>query len=149
MAGRRDDLVIRLAQVRDAGSIAALSHQLGYPVPEEEMERRLQQICGDPGHAVYVAEAPQGGIVGWVHIAMRRLLEADVHGEIGGLVVDETHRRCGVGRLLMERAERWARTKGCVAVRLRSNVLREGAHEFYERIGYRKVSTQAAFRKDL
>jgi GNAT superfamily N-acetyltransferase len=149
MAGGRDDPVIRRAEVGDAGLIAALSHQLGYPVPEKEMEHRLRQICGDPGHAVYVAEEPRGRIVGWVHIAVRRLVEASLHGEIGGLVVDEMHRRRGIGQLLMRRAERWARLKGCAAVRLRSNVLREGAHQFYEQIGYRRISTQAAYRKDL
>ena len=74
---------------------------------------------------------------------------ADPQAEIGGLVVDEDHRCCGVGRLLMQQAEQWAREKGCSEVYLRSNVVREGAHAFYEGIGYSSAKTSMAFRKAL
>ena len=36
----------------------------------------------------------------------------------------------------MEQAEAWTRQSGGRAVCLRSNVVREGAHEFYRRLGY-------------
>lgn len=49
----------------------------------------------------------------------------------------------------MERAERWAREQGCWAIYLRSNVVREGAHAFYERLGYERVKMQLALRKAL
>jgi GNAT superfamily N-acetyltransferase len=74
---------------------------------------------------------------------------ADPQTEIGGLVVDESYRRRGVGRLLMEQAERWAREKGCGAICLRSNVVRKDAHAFYERIGYSNVKTSRVFHKIL
>jgi GNAT superfamily N-acetyltransferase len=50
---------------------------------------------------------------------------------------------------LLARAERWAREKGCRAIGLRSNVIRDRAHAFYERHGYKHVKTQKSFRKDL
>ena len=55
----------------------------------------------------------------------------------------------GIGKLLMERAEMWAREHGCKIVSLRSNVIRERAHAFYERLGYKHVKTQKSFRKVL
>ncbi len=140
---------IRLAKAGDAGRIAVLCQQLGYPASQEQVQRRLHQIQQDESHVVYVAEQSDGHVVGWVHVCVRQLVVADPQIEIGGLVVDESYRHCGVGRLLMEQAERWAREKGCWAVYLRSNIVRKGAHAFYERIGYSNVKTSRVFRKVL
>lgn len=139
---------IRLARAGDAEHIAALCQQLGYPATQEDVQRRLNQIQQDEQHAVYVAELP-GHVSGWVHVYVCQLIVADPQAEIGGLVVDEDYRRCGVGRLLMQQAEQWAREKGCWAVYLRSNVVRKDAHAFYEGIGYSNVKTSMAFRKAL
>jgi len=51
--------------------------------------------------------------------------------------------------MLMAQAERWAQEKGCQAVLLRSNAIREGAHAFYEGIGYENIKTSKTFRKAL
>jgi GNAT superfamily N-acetyltransferase len=139
---------IRLACAGDEERIAILCQQLGYPASQEEVRRRLNQIQQDDQHTVYVAEL-SGYVVGWVHVHFCQLLVADPQAEIGGLVVDEGHRRCGIGRLLMQQAEQWAREKGCWAVYLRSNVVRKDAHAFYEGIGYSNVKTSTAFRKAL
>jgi len=61
----------------------------------------------------------------------------------------EGHRSAGAGKLLLDEAERWAREHGCSAVNLRSNVIRERAHQFYLRNGYEHYKTQKAFRKKL
>jgi GNAT superfamily N-acetyltransferase len=140
---------VRLARAGDAERIAVLCQQLGYPASQEQVQRRLHQIQQDESHAVYVAEQPDGHVVGWVHVLVRQLVVADPQAEIGGLVVDEGYHRRGVGRLLMEQAERWAHEKGCWAVHLRSNIVRKGAHAFYERIGYSNVKTSQVFRKVL
>lgn len=140
---------VRLARAGDAERIAVLCQQLGYPASQEQVQRRLDQIQQNGGHALYVAEQSDGHVVGWVHVCVRQLVVADPQAEIGGLVVDEGYRCRGVGRLLMEQAERWARGKGCWAVYLRSNVVRKGAHLFYERIGYSNIKTSLVFQKAL
>jgi GNAT superfamily N-acetyltransferase len=144
-----DQATIRLASAGDAGRIAVLCQQLGYPASQEQVRRRLHQIQQDEDHAVYVAEQADGQVVGWVHVLVRQLVVADPQTEIGGLVVDESYRRHRVGRLLIEQAERWAREKGCWAVYLRSNIVRRDAHAFYERIGYSNVKTSRVFHKIL
>ncbi len=101
----------------------------------------------DPDDAVWVAETAEARVIGWVHVSVRRLVESDPEAEIGGLIVDEEHRGSGAGRLLMERAEQWARAKGLPSVYLRSNVVRQAAHAFYRKLGYQVVKTQHAFRK--
>ncbi len=99
-------------------------------------------------HAIFVAES-SGTIVGWLHVLVAHSLLTDTAAEIAGLVIDERCRSCGIGQLLMEQAEQWARNRGCRSVRLRSNVVRSRAHAFYERLGYRVLKTQKAFCKDL
>jgi GNAT superfamily N-acetyltransferase len=138
---------IRSASPEDAGRIAVLCHQLGYPTTRGEAQRRLNQIQQDERHAVYVAELSNGYVVGWVHVYVRQLVVKDPQAEIEGLVVDEGCRHCGIGQLLMQQAEQWARAKGCWAVYLRSHIARQDAHVFYERIGYSNVKTQLAFYK--
>lgn len=145
----RNQPISRLASGDDVQRIATLSEQLGYPASAQEIRRRLQQVQQDKDHAVYVAEQADGRVVGWVHVYLRLLLVADLQAEIGGLVVDEECRQAGIGQLLMQRAEQWARDMGCQTVGLRSNVIRREAHLFYERIGYTNYKTSRVFRKIL
>ena len=145
-----DELIeIRSATLLDAHRLAALCGQLGYPSAPEEVQERLGQIQQDEDQAVFVAEKVGGQVMGWVHVFGRQLLVVDRHAELGGLVIDEGHRGRGVGGLLMEQAEDWARARGCEALYVRSNVVREDAHRFYEGIGYELIKTSQVFLKEL
>jgi len=140
---------IRPAAAGDAERIAVLSGQFGYPATAEQVWQRLQRLEGDSEHAALVAQAPGGEVVGWLHVHLAHTLELDTQAEISGLVVEEAWRSRGVGRVLMEYAEKWAVAQGCRTIRLRTNVLRERAHTFYERLGYELWKTQKVFRKTL
>jgi GNAT superfamily N-acetyltransferase len=142
-------VLVRKIRPGDEERIAVLSGQLGYPSTPEEIRIRLDPILRDPRHAVYVAEAAGEAVSGWVHVFLYETVESDARAEVSGLVVDETRRRRGVGRILMQQAERWARERGCRMVSLRSNVIREEAHRFYEGLGYQRPKTQHAFRKRI
>jgi GNAT superfamily N-acetyltransferase len=134
---------------RDMPRATALTAQLGYPASVDEVAARFARVSRSERDALLVAERSAHGIDGWVHLHEARTLESDPHVEVWGLVVDEHARRLGVGRALMEEAERWARRRGLTTLRLRSNVIRRDAHAFYERLGYRIVKTQHAFEKRL
>jgi GNAT superfamily N-acetyltransferase len=142
-------VTIRPPERRDYSRMADLAGQLGYASTGELIGTRLAEIERLPEYATFVAELPGGEIAGWVGVFVYRTVAADARGEISGLVVDESARSLGIGRRLLERAEEWARQKGCSAVGLRSNVTRERAHSFYERCGYRVNKTQKSFRKHL
>ena len=132
-------ITVRPAKLEDTPAIAALCGQLGYPSALEAVQNRLAQILGLGDHAVFVAEHSEAGVVGWVHVYISCLLERDLQAEIGGLVISEAHRRSGAGGLLMQQAEQWTSQHGGEAVCLRSNVIREGAHAFYRRCGYKRA----------
>ena len=142
-------LVIREASLSDASRIAELSGQLSYPTEQAAVERSMRVLPQDGSHVVFVAEDGAGRVVGWAHVYALHFVGSDMRAEVAGLVVDESCRRSGVGIALMARVEDWAREKGLPAVTLRSNVIREPAHKFYEKLGYTRIKTQHAFRKIL
>jgi GNAT superfamily N-acetyltransferase len=132
----------------DAGAVANLSTQLGYPATQEDIARRAAVIDAGGQGAVLVAE-DDGRVVGWIHVIATPVLETDLYAEIAGLVVDESCRSRGVGLALLHAAEGWARDAGCTTIRVRSRIARERAHAFYERHGFRRLKTQHAFDKAL
>jgi GNAT superfamily N-acetyltransferase len=143
-----DRVIIRLACVDDAERAAELATQLGYPTTPEEMQRRLAQVLQVEEHAVYVA-VWDGRVVGWVHVCARPLVQVDRAAEIEGLVVDEACRGRGIGRLLIRQIEHWVQEKGCDTIYVRSNIIREKAHGFYQELGYENIKTSLTFRKRL
>lgn len=147
----RTGVRIRKARRSDAERIAQLSGELGYPATAGQIATRLRQLKPASKHAVFVAECSDAtvGLVGWLHVSVSHLLESDIRAEVNGLIVAEGQRSAGAGAKLLEAAEEWARRHGCQGMNVRSNVIRERAHGFYERNGYEHYKTQKAFRKPL
>src|SRR2546421_12849914 len=146
---RKGELKIRRAKNVDTPQLAMLSGQLGYPATAAQMRKRLQGIKAASQHAVFVADSPEDGVIGWVHVSKQPLLEVEIRAEVNGLVVAEGRRSLGAGARLLAAAEDWARKHGCKSMSVRSNVIRERAHKFYERNGYEHYKTQKSFRKPL
>lgn len=146
---KKKELRIRFAKVGDASRLADLSTQLGYPATEAQIRLRLRRIGPAAKQVVLVAETKTDGVIGWLHVSKQPLLEVEIQAEINGLVVAEGHRSLGAGARLLAVAEDWARKHGCKGMSVRSNVIRERAHQFYLRNGYEHYKTQKSFRKPL
>ncbi len=147
--GKNEELKIRRARASDAPQLAALTGQLGYPATAAQIRKRLQGIKPASQNAVFVADSKNGGVIGWLHVSRDVLLESEIRAEVNGLVVAEGQRSLGAGARLLAAAEDWARKHGCKNISVRSNVIRERAHKFYERNGYEHYKTQKSFRKPL
>lgn len=142
------DVTIRNATLEDAASLALLAGELGYPSTEAEMRARLSRVSASAGDAVRVAIL-EAVIAGWIHIAEVLSIETGSYVEIRGLVVHEPLRSHGIGAHLVADAEAWARNRGILRMRVRSNVIRERTHSFYQRLGYTVAKTQKTFDKRL
>jgi GNAT superfamily N-acetyltransferase len=140
---------IRRARNADSRRLAELSGQLGYPATSAEINKRLRKLKTASRNALFVAESREPGVIGWAHVSVTPLLEVGTRAELNGLVVEESQRSLGAGAKLLRAAEDWARKHGCPVMSVRSNVIRERAHKFYERQGYEHYKTQKAFRKAL
>lgn len=142
-------MTLRPARPSDAAAVAVLSTQLGYPSQPDEAERRLQAFAERNDHAVLVAEADGGAVVAWCHVGGRLSIETEPFAEILGLVVDESQRGQGIGEKLVEAAAEWAVENGYKTIRVRSNVVRERTHRFYERLGFARVKSQVVLSRAL
>lgn len=138
---------VRVMTEQDAGAVAALSGQLGYPAAPERIVTRFRDVAGDLDAGVFVVESPDGVLTGWIHVCGRRSLESDPHAEIAGLVVDATRRRQGIGRRLVDAAEDWARRHGYSTLKVRSNVARDVAHDFYIGLGFARIKSQHVYTR--
>lgn len=140
-------VTVREALDADAARIAALAHQLGYAVSEAHARSTLALRAEE--YEIFVAVVPRAGVVGWTAVRISQTLTSERRAQIEGLVVEDEYRGSGIGAALLARAERWAAERGCAALRLFSNVIRERAHGFYERHGYSVVKTEHLFQKQL
>lgn len=145
----REVATLRAARSDDASAIADLCGELGYPARATDVRARLDVIERREDELVLVAESPGGTIAGWIHVFSAIRIESAPYAELGGLVVTADLRGKGIGQALVSAAEAWAHERGIGDMRVRSNVIRERAHDFYQRQGYRLSKTQKVFVKPL
>ena len=141
-----NEIIIRNITPSDAKEAAALSLELGYPVLADVMEARLRQFAALDNHVVYAA-CLQGRVVGWIDVGIVYHLQSPPYGEIGGLVVSAQHQGRGIGRRLVQAAERWIANQKITTVLVRSQITREAAHAFYLRQNFSRLKTSAVFTK--
>jgi GNAT superfamily N-acetyltransferase len=140
---------LRPAADSDAAELARLCEQLGYPATTQEIASRLSVIAAKENGCVIAAEDESGCVVGWIGALLVHSLESPPFAEISGLVVDQEFRGRGIGAALIEAAERWTIARDVPVLRVRSNVIRESAHSFYEKRGYARLKTQYVFEKQV
>lgn len=138
------DLVIRPARPDDSADMAELLTQLGYPHDGRQALERLREWAGEPRAIILLAQCG-GAVVGFAAVcAIPHIQRSGYIGRVMGLAVLDEQRRAGVGRVLLEAAEAWAREQGCVDMEITSNRRRDAAHAFYPARGYEDVSPKAA-----
>jgi GNAT superfamily N-acetyltransferase len=126
---------VRPARPDDADALAALLAALGYPTAPADAAARLAALPpSDDGVLLAMAAGVPVGLVG-----LHRF--ATIHAPapvcyITALVTAAAARGQGVGRRLLEAAERWAIARGCSRIVVTSAEHRADAHAFYERCGY-------------
>jgi GNAT superfamily N-acetyltransferase len=139
---------VRRLTVQDASSVAELSSQLGYPSSSEDLRQRLEQILRS-SERIALGAVLNGQLVGWIDASVERHLQSPESVVIGGLVIRDQMRGFGIGKRLCDEIEQWTRSKSIQLLRVRSQVIREDAHRFYLREGYRKAKTSLVFEKAL
>ncbi len=144
-----NQVLIRTAEIKDAERIAILANQLGYSVTNQQAKERIHKIQNNDNHVLYIATLDNEYVIGWVHAYICDSIVIQTPALLLGLVVDQDHRHQGVGRLLMEEIENWAAKSGAEGVLLRSNIKRNEAHLFYEKIGYTNIKQSLTFYKSL
>jgi GNAT superfamily N-acetyltransferase len=106
----------------------------------------LRTMLADPRIHVVVAEDEGGRPTATATLVIVPNLthNAQPWAQLENMVVDESVRGSGVGRAIMDECLRLAWGAGCYKVQLQSANERDGAHRFYETMGFRASS--AGFR---
>ena len=131
----RQPIDLRPATVADAERIAALFTDEGYPSGPSDIDDRLARFDTDSSRVIV---ADNGGeVLGFVAVhALPRFEHSDQIIRIMALVVDAGERGRGIGRLLMEEAERIGRELDAAFAEVTAGHHRPDARRLYEELGY-------------
>jgi GNAT superfamily N-acetyltransferase len=128
--------MIRTAETTDAAVIAELLDQLGYPTTAAEVPERLRRLRAEGRSEVFVSVV-DGRVGALISIQVGpSLTRSEDTALVSTLVVAEGLRGKGVGRELLEVAEDYARRHGCPRIVVATANHRNGAHAFYEHLGW-------------
>jgi RimJ/RimL family protein N-acetyltransferase len=148
------EVTIRPAEPADAPALVALGRAVGEEpggwlitttewrtTGDERRYLKAVRRCEDA--AVYVAETPEGEIVGRLSLA-RDQHPASSHVADLGLMVAAHYRRRGIGRALLEQAIRWARKRGVSKLELHVFPHNAPAIALYESFGFQREGYRKA-----
>lgn len=135
--------MLRPATAEDIPFLAALITDLGYPSTVAEMEARMAAILPLPHYHTTIAlqDGIICGLIGFLKIFFWE--QNGFYVKVQSLVVKSSHRRYGIGSLLMKACEDWARGHDARLITLNSGnrAEREAAHRFYPGIGFTHTSS--------
>ncbi len=118
-----------------------------------ELEAEAEEIVGQlETTPVFVAEGPHGRLCGMVEAAIRTSAFGCTTDRIGYLeawYVEPDCRWRGIGRALAERAEAWARGRGCTEMASDTTPRYPLSAAAHSALGYRVVKRKTHFRKEL
>lgn len=140
-------VLVRQAAVSDFVSIHRLNREcLGYEYDEEATKANLTRILALDYYKVYIALWEEE-VAGYVQASSYDNTYSVPLKNIMGIAVLPALQGQGIGRLLLEKVEQWAKEDGCLGVRLVSGVNRKKAHFFYGHCGYTRRKEQINFVK--
>ena len=154
------DRIIRQATEQDIDALINLYdefhrfHVVGMPdrlrtsgssSPEEiaKLKKALSEILHREDATLIVAVS-EGHIVGLAEMYVQldephSLVVPHRYGHLQSLVVSASVRKKGVGKLLVEAAQNWAKGKGATEMQLNCWEFEAGPLHFYEHLGYRTL----------
>jgi ribosomal protein S18 acetylase RimI-like enzyme len=139
-------MIVRSYEPRDRERVLALAERLREGVApwrdatavgaavERWVRDAVDSDATEP-RAVFVAEE-DGDVVGFVTTSTRRHFAGELDAYVGELVVDRRAEGRGIGRMLMDAAERWGRELGLAHISLDTGAANAHARAFYGALGY-------------
>ena len=110
--------------------------------------KAFAQVATDPRQVLAVAER-EGEVVGTLQLSIIPGLSrrGATRAQVEGVRVRADERNSGLGTQLIEWAIDEARRRDCALIQLTSDASRQGAHRFYERLGF--TASHIGFKREL
>lgn len=105
-----------------------------------------------PPWTAFVAERHNGGLCGFIEASIRPFVDGCTSGPVGyveGWYVDPDIRRQGIGRRLVEAAERWAAMHGCREMASDARLDNAVSHAAHAALAFEEIGRLVHFRKSL
>ena len=146
------DVLIRRATEKDCKEMCVISEQYNNIIMQNRPDVAKSNLLGDDldfflraikdkNSIIYIAEKNNKAI-GFVYA------EIETHSDdltnapyvmVAMLIVDEKHKRSGIGKTLMDYAHKWACEKEIGVVHLAVHEFNKDAIAFYEKLGYTTI----------
>ena len=125
-----------------------------WPAESSEHLSEMQDCCAQPGrYAQFVAYSDAGEAQGLVEIALRsdyvNGTDSSPVGFLEGLYVAPGSRRQGIARLLVEKAQQWAREQGCREMASDALLENKASQDMHQALGFEETERVVYFRKPL
>lgn len=144
---------IRAVERKDFPEWLRLRECLWDELSEEEHLEEMTEIYQNPEtQLVLVAENEGGRLVGFLEASIRPFAEDCLTENVGyleGWYVEPAYRRQGLGRALVQAAERWAKNMGCVEMASDSEIGNDISIAVHAKLGYKETSRLVHWRKEL
>lgn len=146
-------MIIRPVRPEDADEWLAMRMAL-WPEGNEALHRaEMSRMLSEPERwAVLVCEGDSGVLLGFAEVSLREWAEGCHSSPVGyleGWFVASEARGQGVGRMLVETAEDWARAHGCTEMGSDTDLGNEESEAAHRRLGFAVAARVTAFRKRL
>ncbi|MZQ86848.1 GNAT family N-acetyltransferase [Paenibacillus sp. 5J-6] len=113
---------------------------------EEKVKEKLVTLTTKTKDIIFIYEQ-NNEVIGYIHGSPYELLFSDSLVNVLGFVVKKEYRNQGIGRMLIESLEQWAKNAEYSGIKLLSHPSRVQAHHFYEQRGYKFTKDQKNFIK--
>jgi aminoglycoside 6'-N-acetyltransferase I len=119
----------------------------------DEHKAEMSDILHHPDtQLVLIAETYEGDLIGFLEASIRPFVE-DCHSEnvgyLEGWYVEAKFRQFGVGKLLVQNAESWAKAHGCEEMASDSEIGNDLSVIAHGKLGYIEMSRLIHWRKEL
>jgi aminoglycoside 6'-N-acetyltransferase I len=120
--------------------------------PDEQQIQEMDEILKSQIEKVFFAVRPESGLCGFLEAALRSRAngcDSTPVGYIEGWYVDPDVRLKGIGRMLVQAAEVWARSNGCRQMASDAELWNSVSHQAHGALGYHETARLVLFKKDL
>ena len=141
------DIQFRNIKKQDIETIVQMSAQFGYEIRYGNFTERINELIKNSSHAIIVATNAENKAVGWIQLEMSSFIFSDKTCIILAVFVDKNFRGNQIGKKLIEKAEIWAKEKGCMSFKICSDLTRIDLQAFYKHMGFELVKSEQVFFK--
>lgn len=148
----KSQIKIRSGLISDTDSIVNLMFQLGYPISYDDMRQIITTYLTNDDYYIFVVTADEKPIGTVSMITNNYFHQVGKFAILSSLVIDQKYRANGIGNLLLDYVETYAKQNHCISIELKSGIrrIKDGTHNFYKKRGYLdNAAHQTYFKKNL